>query len=302
LTILGAGPIPVTATIANTTLSTIFSETGQSPFSIELQFLTDTTPAQGEAFEAARHRWEGLIIGDMANVQLTAAAGQCGSNSPAINRQVDDVLILVTIEPIDGAGQVLGAAGPCFIRSGNKIPVLGLMKFDVADLDALESSGLLNTVILHEMGHVLGFGTIWADKGLLADPSLSGGTDPHFTGPQAITAFNGVGGSSYSGGKVPVEDTGDSGTADAHWRESVFGNELMTGFVDPVDPLSRVTVASMADLGYTVNIAGADPYSLPFPGLRAFASGPRAELKRDLLRLPLRVVDHTGRVVKIIQP
>jgi hypothetical protein len=302
LTIVGAGPIPVTATVANTTLSTTFTATGMSPFTIELQFLTDTTSAQGQAFEDARHRWEGLIIGDVPNVQLSATAGQCGDNSPALNRQVDDVLILVTIEPIDGAGNVLGEAGPCFVRNVGRLPVLGLMKFDVADLDLLESSGLLNAVILHEMGHVLGFGTIWTDKNLLADPSLSGGTDPHFTGPQAITAFNAVGGSNYQGGaKVPVEDTGGAGTADAHWRESVFGNELMTGFVDPTDPLSRVTVASMADLGYTVNIAGADPYTLA-PGLRAFSRGPQAVLKNDVLRLPIRVVDEAGGVVKIVQP
>lgn len=301
-TVLGAGPIPVTATVANTTLSTSFAETGISPFTIELQFLTDTTSAQGDAFEAARHRWEGLIVGDVPNVQLSAAAGQCGTNSPALNRNVDDVLILVTLEPIDGAGNVLGAAGPCFVRNVGRLPVLGLMKFDTADLDVLESSGLLDAVILHEMGHVLGFGTIWTDKSLLADASLSGGTDPHFTGAQAIAAFNAVGGSNYQGGeKVPVEDTGGQGTADAHWRESVFGNELMTGFVDLTDPLSRVTVSSLADLGYMVNVAGADPYTLA-PGLRAFAHGPQVHLKNDLLRLPLRVVDEGGRVVKIVQP
>ena len=66
---------------------------------------------------------------------------------------------------------------------------------------------------------------------------------------------------------------GGTGTADAHWRESVFGNELMTGFVDAgTNPLSRVSVASMADLGYAVNLAGADPYTLA-PGLRAFRRG-----------------------------
>src|SRR6476661_538253 len=303
LTIIGSGPIPVTAQIANTTLSTAFTETGVSPFSIELQFLTDTTKAQGDAFEAARHRWEGLIVGDVPNVQLSATAGQCGTNSPALSRSVDDVLILVTLEPIDGAGNVLGAAGPCFVRTGSRLPVLGVMKFDTADLDVLESSGLLQPVILHEMGHVLGYGTIWTDKNLLADPSLTGGTDPHFTGAQAISAFNAVGGSNYTASaKVPVEDTGGAGTADAHWRESVFGNELMTGFVDAsTNPLSRVSVASMADLGYTVNLAGADPYTLA-PGLRASARGPRVQLKNDLLHLPIRVVDQGGRVMQIVQP
>jgi hypothetical protein len=74
--------------------------------------------------------------------------------------------------------------------------------------------------------------------------------------------------------------------------------------VDPTDPLSRVTVSSLADLGYTVNVSGADPYTWtpPPPGLRAFVHGPRVELKNDLLRLPIHVVDEGGRVVKIVQP
>jgi hypothetical protein len=100
--------------------------------------------------------------------------------------------------------------------------------------------------------------------------------------------------------KVPVENTGGPGTADSHWRESVFGNELMTGTVNEVNPLSRVTLGSMADLGYAVNLADADPYTLS-PGLRAFSRGPGIELKNDVLRVPLHEVDDAGRVVRVIQ-
>jgi hypothetical protein len=309
LTVLGSGSISVTAGVANTTLSTSFTETGVSPYNIELQYLTTPTTAQQQAFEAAKNRWQGLLIGDVPNAQLTAAAGQCGDNSPALNRTVDDVLILVTLAPIDGAGGILGQAGPCFIRITGQLPVLGLMKFDTADLDVLQSNGLLGPVILHEMGHVLGYGTIWTNLSLLADPACPGsppvcstGHDPHFTGGQSITAFNGVGGSSYSGAKVPVENTGGEGTADSHWRESVFGNELMTGFVQVgTNPLSRVSVASMGDLGYAVNLNGADPYTLA-PGLRAFSLGQSVQLKNDLVRLPIRVVNERGQVERIVQP
>jgi len=59
----------------------------------------------------------------------------------------------------------------------------------------------------------------------------------------------------------------------------------------------------MADLAYTVNLAGADPYTLPVPaGLRAFARGPRLQLKNDLLHAPIHVVDEAGRVERVIQP
>ena len=192
---------------------------------------------------------------------------------------VDDLLILVTLTSIDGAGNVLAQSGPCFTRITGSLPVMSLMQLDTDDLDQLQTAGLLQPVILHEMGHVLGYGTIWPDLNLLADATPPPGTDPHFTGTQATAAFNAVGGQSYVAGlKVPVENTGGVGTADAHWRESVFGNELMTGFVDAgVNPLSRVTVASMADLGYSVNLADADPYTLA-PGLRAFGRRPAIAL------------------------
>jgi hypothetical protein len=314
LTILGSGAIPVTAQIANTTLSTSFTETGVSPFSIELQFLTNPTTAQRDAFEKARHRWERIIVADVPNVQLSAMAGQCGDNSPALNRSVDDVLILVTLEPIDGTGNVLGQAGPCFERIGSRLPVLGIMKFDTADLDFIETEGLLQSVILHEMGHVLGYGTVWTELGLLVDPACPGPPndpmcsethDPHFTGGQALAAFNQVGGASYSASaKVPVENTDGVGTADAHWRDSVFGNELMTGVVNQGEenPLSVVTVTSMKDLGYTVSLAGADPYQLPATSIASLRQGPRLKLKNDLLRLPIRVVSEGGRVMQIVQP
>jgi hypothetical protein len=63
---------------------------------------------------------------------------------------------------------------------------------------------------------------------------------------------------------VPVENTGGAGTRDSHWRESTFNNELMTGYLNNgSNPLSRITVASLADIGYQVDISRADAYSPP---------------------------------------
>jgi hypothetical protein len=67
----------------------------------------------------------------------------------------------------------------------------------------------------------------------------------------------------YSGNPVPVENTGGTGTANSHWRTSVMQRELMQGFaVNQVQPLSRITVGSLQDLGYTVNLTAADAFSL----------------------------------------
>jgi len=186
------------------------------------------------------------------------------------------------------------------------------MRFDSADVADLIASGLFDEVILHEVGHILGIGTVWGPTrlNLLRDPSLSGNADPYFVGPRAIEAFDAAGGTGYTGGrKVPVENACGGGqlpcpgTMDSHWRESVFDNELMTGFIDGgvANPLSGVTVASLWDEAYLVNMAGSDAYTLPGP-LVAARAGPVIPLGDDILRGPILVIDRNGRVVRVIGP
>ena len=277
-----------------------FTATGTSSFNIVVQFVGTATQSQRAAFAEAQNRWESLIVGDLTDVALNVAADECAPGLPAVNQMIDDLLILVSVEPIDGPGEVLGSAGPCFVRTSNDLTVLGGMTLDTDDLEAIEAEGLLTPVIIHEMGHVIGFGSLWGFQGLLADASLppNNGTDPHFTGAEAIAAFNEIGGASYGGNKVPVENSGGEGLADGHWRESVFTSELMTGLIGAAqNPLSVVSVASFADQGYTVNRIGADPFSLSL-ALRATIGRPQRELRNDLLRVPIRRVDGAGRVVR----
>ena len=69
----------------------------------------------------------------------------------------DSLLIVAVFKGIDGAGSILGQAGPCKLGVtdfGVAVPKVGRMVFDTADIAALESNGRLEKVILHEMGHV----------------------------------------------------------------------------------------------------------------------------------------------------
>jgi hypothetical protein len=91
----------------------------------------------------------------------------------------------------------------------------------------------------------------------------AGTANPVFTGPKAMREFGVLIGANTPT-PVSVENTGGSGTRDGHWRDSVFGNELMTGFLSPgMNPLSRMTAASLQDMGYTVSLDDAQPYALP---------------------------------------
>ena len=77
-----------------------------------------------------------------------------------------------------------------------------------------------------------------------------------FNGTRAVFAYNTLFRRSESG--VPLEVNGGSGTADTHWSESVFGNELMTGFLNSgPNTISTVTIASLEDMGYGVSYAPA---------------------------------------------
>lgn len=250
--------------VADATVAKAVANTA-SPFTIEVRFLGGLTPRQQQAFKGAADRWSKVIVGDLPSVQVGADL-------------IDDVLILASGVDIDGPGRILGQAGPTRLRPGSAgaaafLPAKGQMQFDSADLARMEADGTLDDVIAHEMGHVLGIGTIWTNKGLLAG---AGTSNPTFRGKGAMREFGTLMGGAAQ--PVPVENRGGAGTADSHWRESVFGRELMTGIVaGPGNPMSRLTIASLADLGYQVNLAAAEAYTLPSHLLMAVAGAFAAE-------------------------
>jgi len=225
----------------------------ESPFTIEVRFLGGLTEPQKDAFKAAADRWAKVIVGDVPSVMVD-------------NEVIDDVLILAQGKAIDGVGKILGQAGPTHLRPASAgsaafLPAKGIMSFDTADLDKMAQNGTLNDVITHEMGHVLGIGTIWDDKGFLKG---AGTSNPTFSGKTAMKEYRKLRGAGAGSKRVPLENTGGPGTADSHWRETIFRNELMSGFIaDPGNPLSRVTVGSLQDIGYVVNLDAAEPYGLP---------------------------------------
>src|SRR5438094_4461355 len=302
---LGVNTLTATASGSGITGNPVtLAATGVSAaYHIDVRYLTAVTHAQREAFDSAAAQWERLIYGDVPDELASFPAGTCGPGTPVINEIIDDIIIYVQLDSIDGPGKILGQAGPCLLRDQSFQPGVGVMHFDTADVAGLLAAGKFDEVVRHEMGHVLGFGTIWQALGLLSD---AGGTDPHFVGAQATAAFDRNGGQPYSAGaKVPVENCCGPGTQDGHWRETVFETALMTGFLDSgvPNPLSVITTAAMGDLGYVVNYAASEPYTVAnVAGLRAQPSLPQIELGDDILRLPILVVDRRGRVTRIIRP
>lgn len=174
----------------------------------------------------------------------------------------DGLMINATIESIDGPGNILGSAGPTeggYDDSGYLLATVGTMRFDSADIAGLGSN--LTTVILHEMGHVLGLGTLWTYNGVYSPGS------GQYTGENGLAGYRAEFLQPLAT-YVPVELGGGAGTADGHWDEvnggagltgkiSVLSGrdlayELMTGWLNTDQPyfISDMSRGSLRDLGY----------------------------------------------------
>lgn len=215
-------------------------------FDIGLNYISEVTPSQARAIEAAASRWEAIIVGDLPDVNTDIGL-------------VDDVVIDVEIHNLDGEEGTLAQAEPTRFRANGGLPSRGLVEVDLSDIANLEAQGKLVETLTHEIAHVLGFGTIWTTRNLVSGAS---GSNPIFTGAKATAEYKALYHVNVSG--VPLENgSGGGGTDLVHWRESSLDLEQMTGFSEDAtqfEPISRITIGQFEDLGYQVNYAAADAF------------------------------------------
>jgi hypothetical protein len=162
------------------------------------------------------------------------------------------------------------------LATGGFININTLEIENFANWQGDEPNGLnfIDELMAHEVGHVLGIGTLWDDNGHYAG-------NFQYTGAHGLAAYRAEFDASAT--FVPVENAGSAGTPHAHWDQKMrsggeagdpsnpflldprvgvtdqYGRdralEVMTGAIDPdfLEPfLSRTTVESMRDMGYTV--------------------------------------------------
>ncbi|HXG69154.1 MAG TPA: leishmanolysin-related zinc metalloendopeptidase [Gemmatimonadaceae bacterium] len=326
---VGKGAVPqrltVTATVTGVTAT--LTATIQTSYELDLRFFGPAPPtAAAAAFTNAAARITGSVIAALSNVGFPDSVTVGGGRRLTIGKVLQDfcggpdvtaqtlattrgVIIYATVDSIDGPGRVLGSAGPCLSRTDG-LPALGVMRFDRADIETLTNDGRVESVVLHEMLHVIGLGTVWENKGLLIGVDT---TPTRFTGPKATAACVELGGLPACNGSVPVEDcvgldprNCGRGSRNGHWLEAVFDTELMTPFIEARDiltPYSKMSIQSLADIGYTVNAFAADPYGVPNPSartIRAEGGGSSAPAMWDVVVQPRFTISPSG-VVRPIE-
>ena len=246
-------------------------------FDVEVRFMAGSrfTASQQALFRQAASRWERVITTeDLSDRDYSLWPwessdrdwwdeywGTARGNLVRINDKIDDVRVYATTDP--ALGSVGGIAGALQARGDDGLPIWGVVMINEAVLtERNEKNGVLASLFLHEIAHVLGFGVLWDDQNLLGNSSKEAPwLDTYFRGWRARRAFDEAGGRNYRGRKVPVHQGHDDG----HWRESVFDGELMTAIVDlgRREPMSLITIQSLADLGYEVDVSQAEDYTLP---------------------------------------
>ena len=112
-------------------------------------------------------------------------------------------------------------------------------------------------VMRHEIGHLLGL-ILWpTSTGLVA--STSG--ESYFTGSRAVAAYRAGGGDPSLPG-VPIEPG-------SHWHKAHVRCELMSGSGPcdsdklAIDAMDAISLAALADVGYTVDMSKATPWRRP---------------------------------------
>lgn len=156
----------------------------------------------------------------LAPVNMKLNPGVCGLGFPSTDRVVEGMEARLVIRTFDGPGGALGLTDVCAQKTGGMSLLAGIT-IDASDIPSLATSGNLVDVLTHELLHALGVGFFGPWSAFVLDRSVP---DPRYGGVWGISAYQSLGGLDAT---VPVANGVGEAPGD-HWRESVFGRELMT--------------------------------------------------------------------------
>jgi len=161
--------------------------------------------------------------------------------------------LLVLIQFIETDSKYIASSEICAFAEtdGTYFPRIGLITMDVSKSEE-QIKYVLDNVMEHEIGHILGLGPLWNSYGLVESGA--------YTGSGAVYGYEQVG-ASDGVESVPVQTSDNS--ALMHWDDTILGTELMTGRMNThIQPLSLITAYALTDIGYEIYSNYADSFTL----------------------------------------
>lgn len=215
-------------------------------FNIVMKYSAEVTNVMRELTEAAKSRWEEVIISDFHDFEYDG-------------KLYEGLEIAARVVPLKGGeGGKLAHGVGTVVNPYNLLPIIGYLEVDEADLSKLlNDTEYFYHVILHEIGHVIGLDlATWKWKNLIEEQD-----DRKFLiGEAAQREYGAL--LNIPNRAVPLETEGGADTVGQHIRELEFGSELMTGFISAgINQLSRVTLGILEDMGFEVDYNAADDYT-----------------------------------------
>lgn len=226
------------------------------------QFTANQLAIINEALTHVEGMWETMITGYQPGINIAQ--------------------VPISINPVN-SGLAAASFSGSTTQGGFNLSTSGFVNINTLEIENFanwqgdQPNGLnfIDELIAHEVGHVLGIGTQWSNNNLYQFNSFQ------YTGQYGLAAYKAE--FDPNAAFVPVENAGNAGTPNAHWDQLMRsspqegdpnnpwvldprvgvvdalgrdrGLELMTGAIDPdwLEPfVSRTTIQSMRDLGYTV--------------------------------------------------
>lgn len=218
---------------------------------IEIEFGSNWTGSDRNYLLNAAIRWMHIVQNGLPPIDIGGG------------KVVSGIVVRANIVP-GAPGGTLAQSGPTMYRpqSVRYLPAAAVLELEQPDFVQLKADGRIDDVLFHELAHGMGFGMLWPYLGLIQG---AGTANPSFVGPRGCAEYGALRGAGPS--PIPVQNAGGNGVADVHWREDAFGIELMSPYLPThPNPVSRLTLASMIDLGYAIDLSQAQPYALPVGG------------------------------------
>lgn len=242
-------------------------------FSLNLNFGSGLEGLEGAARNAiaeAAKFWENIITNRSAITEFKDLTVTISGQSLVGQAGAADTSTLALSGPTFG----ISATNDLVIRRGAS--TINARRF--ADFNS--NPIYLRNVMIHELAHVLGFGTAWEPVEFVDYDGTRFSVGKNWidrnSSTYAASSYAGYAYGDLLGGTsavaVPVEPQ-----VFAHWDETRYDTELMTPYAEGsgvATPLSILTLAALRDLGWSVNSGATEAYALPRTVAQQSATSP----------------------------